>query len=620
MQQPSPQVQQQQQMQRAQLAHRFGQLSDTLLTRRQEELLADVAHFAEARRPAPAPLAATLQQSQSHKQQQQQQDLPLPAEPIDTIAQFNAWAASVENDKEDDEDEKEERASQKLGRVVERIADVRAQCGQWAAAVHDALELRAQVAERTAALHGRAGALTAEQHRAEALAEALERRLWYFDQVEPLTRRLFAAPAAVAVGSVSFAQPASASASALPGATGVLADLDQCVAFLAQHRRYREADAYLARYRQLQARALGSLKQHIVDSLRATSTVAAQQKQQQQQQQQQRVPPKAMCSVEAVEAASAARQMRVLATRLRPHCAEIERRAVPATAVSSPRGTSGDGTSELAALLSDCHSAYFHQRRLLLSDAVAAAFSPTALAAAGTTTPDLPGQVRAACNLATRLCKAELGLYTAFFKTPSALLRKLIEWISSSLEYSLRSMLLRANDVDALCAATSVLRNGIGSADTSTSATQELASDAELAPLSDSFASMLRDAQERLTFLAQRAIQTEIVAFVPTQQDLDYPAKILQDAHQQQVEDATDIAAVLHSVYATWYQPLQRTLMLLSKLYLTVDVRFSSSLPHNSFFFPLQDERVRGACSRSRRGMHQIVGERCNANRRAQPA
>jgi hypothetical protein len=74
---------------------------------------------------------------------------------------------------------------------------------------------------------------------------------------------------------------------------------------------------------------------------------------------------------------------------------------------------------------------------------------------------------------------------------------------------------------------------------------------------------MVRDVQERLSFLAQSYIRDSILNFIPTPQDLKYPANL------KLVPVDTDVKTISQS----WYPTLERTLTLLSKLYLTVDVR-----------------------------------------------
>ena len=98
----------------------------------------------------------------------------------------------------------------------------------------------------------------------------------------------------------------------------------------------------------------------------------------------------------------------------------------------------------------------------------------------------------------------------------------------------------------------------------------------ELRPLAKTLAALAKDAQERITYLAQREIRDEIAFFTPTEEDINYPDKLIQLKSAPLAgcsgDDQMDLLETVQRMYATWYPSLQRTLMLLSKLYLTVDV------------------------------------------------
>ena len=83
----------------------------------------------------------------------------------------------------------------------------------------------------------------------------------------------------------------------------------------------------------------------------------------------------------------------------------------------------------------------------------------------------------------------------------------------------------------------------------------------------------LHDVQERLAFVAQRHIRDRIVDFAPSDADLDYPARL------QQPNASNDDAS---AAFASWYAPLHATLMLLSKLYLAVDLTVFEGVAHEA--------------------------------------
>ncbi len=87
---------------------------------------------------------------------------------------------------------------------------------------------------------------------------------------------------------------------------------------------------------------------------------------------------------------------------------------------------------------------------------------------------------------------------------------------------------------------------------------------------------MLQDVQERLTYLAQTYIRDEISGYVIQAADLNYPEKLLtQQTTKEEPDSSTTTSTTMipfKSIYKTWFPTLERTLVCLSKLYLTVDV------------------------------------------------
>lgn len=77
---------------------------------------------------------------------------------------------------------------------------------------------------------------------------------------------------------------------------------------------------------------------------------------------------------------------------------------------------------------------------------------------------------------------------------------------------------------------------------------------------------MIQDAQERLILCMQKYIRDEIEGFTPTAADLDYPNKVLNASG---------------SMYATWYPPLEHTLLCVSKVYHFVNVRETNRVLHS---------------------------------------
>lgn len=95
---------------------------------------------------------------------------------------------------------------------------------------------------------------------------------------------------------------------------------------------------------------------------------------------------------------------------------------------------------------------------------------------------------------------------------------------------------------------------------------------------------VLQDTQTRLVFRAQAIVQAEVLHYIPTDNDLDYPAKLhttrrmsswldknaLQELEErgQALQDRLPDA----EIQASWYPTLSRTLYVLSKLHTFVNV------------------------------------------------
>ena len=110
---------------------------------------------------------------------------------------------------------------------------------------------------------------------------------------------------------------------------------------------------------------------------------------------------------------------------------------------------------------------------------------------------------------------------------------------------------------------------------------------------------MLGDIQERLTYRAQAFIRENVAGFVPTPEELKYPDILLVlDDKKDGTDDSTAVegeeTALLSQQqqekkerpssesYHGWYPPVQRSLLLLSKLYRTIPQKAFNGLAHEA--------------------------------------
>ena len=90
-------------------------------------------------------------------------------------------------------------------------------------------------------------------------------------------------------------------------------------------------------------------------------------------------------------------------------------------------------------------------------------------------------------------------------------------------------------------------------------------------------AGILADVRSRLTYRAQAFIRDEIALYAPSAEDLDYPAKLEPPAEEGAAAEAGEEGGAAggssesDTDFRAWFPPLQQTLVLLAKLYRSLD-------------------------------------------------
>ncbi|GFY91799.1 sec34-like family protein [Actinidia rufa] len=95
-----------------------------------------------------------------------------------------------------------------------------------------------------------------EKQRLIEFAEALRSKLNYFDELENVATNFHSPNMNVANGNF------------LP----LLKRLDECIAYVESNPQYAESSVYLVKFRQLQSRALGMIRSHVLSVLKNTSS------------------------------------------------------------------------------------------------------------------------------------------------------------------------------------------------------------------------------------------------------------------------------------------------------------------------------------------------------------
>ncbi|KAB1227077.1 Conserved oligomeric Golgi complex subunit 3 [Morella rubra] len=429
--------------------------------------------------------------------------------------QFYKWFTGLESAMKS---ETEEKYQQYVNTLTERIQTCDGLLNQVddTLDLFDALQLQHEaVATKTKTLHDACDRLVMEKQRLIEFAEALRSKLKYFDELENISSNFYSSN--MNVGNEKFGP--------------LLKQLDDCISYVEGNQQYLESSVYLLKFRQLQSRALGMIRSHVLSVLKSASS---------QVQAAIRSSGSSNTAVsEGVEASVIYVRFKAAASELKPVLEEIESRS---------------SRKEYVELLAECHRLYCEQRLSLVRGIVHQRISEFGKKEA------LPSLTRSGCAYLMQVCQLELQLFDHFFPSSSedvSSLAPLIDPLSTYLYDTLRPKLIHETNIDFLCELVDILKvEALG---------EQLNRRSEsLAGLRPTLQRILADVHERLTFRSRTYIRDEIANYLPSDEDLDYPAKL-----ERSVEDKSETTADEENpdVFKTWYPPLEKTVSCLSKLY-----------------------------------------------------
>ncbi|EXC13608.1 Conserved oligomeric Golgi complex subunit 3 [Morus notabilis] len=431
--------------------------------------------------------------------------------------QFYKWFTDLESAMKS---ETEEKYRQYVNTLTGRIET----CDGILCQVDDTLDLfnelqlqHQAVATKTKTLHDACDRLVIEKQRLIEFAEALRSKLNYFDELENISTNFYSPN--MNVVNQNF----------LP----LLKRLDDCISYVENNPQYAESGVYLLKFRQLQSRALGMVRSHVLSVLKSASA---------QVQAAIRSSSGSKASLaEGVEASVIYVRFKAAASELKPVLKEIESRS---------------SKKEYIQLLAECHKLYCEQRLSLVRGIVHQRISEFAKKEA------LPSLTRSGCAYLMQVCQLEQQLFYHFFPSSSedvSSLAPLIDPLSTYLYDTLRPKLIHETNIDFLCELVDILKVEVLG--------EQLSRRSEsLAGLRPTLQRILADVHERLTFRARTHIRDEIANYLPLSEDLDYPAKLEQSAEKKPQTEITS-AEENPDVFKSWYPPLEKTLSCLSKLY-----------------------------------------------------
>lgn len=461
-----------------------------------------------------------------------------PKQPIQTPQQFYDWFAQIDRSVTHGQ-EAHFRAHVAMvaghldtaGMLLERIDEVEQDVDRM-------LEGWRTVEQSGRNIKGACERLLQERDGLLELTDEIDARLEYFQELEHATRVLNN-PGESLVLQTDFLY--------------MVERIDICIEYLKDHRYYKEAEVYLLRFQQCMTRAMTLIKMFFVASLRALASDVS----------------KRLSEKDV----SATAQMHLLYTRFRsvtpqltPLLGELERRGA-----AHPE--------ELSALLSECHSAYFSVRKSLLVGRLTEEIK--GLDPARTELVEL---TNAGCAYLRQLCTDEFLLFREFFDSGEEQLYAYLESLCDYLYDDLRPRILHETRLTTLCEVCTVLQalTVLDVAELPDEPPDELSIDSEHSKphglgklhISRLLQMVLQDAQTRLFFKAQAVIQTDIRNYIPKQEDLAYPDKLIEVRRPESqfgIKEKEVVSRLFQlpslDKKETWYPTLQKTVWVLSQLH-----------------------------------------------------
>ncbi|GAA6026037.1 hypothetical protein JCM10207_003876, partial [Rhodosporidiobolus poonsookiae] len=435
--------------------------------------------------------------------------------PIDTAQQFHAWHTSVEAQLE---------AAQE-SHYLAYLSSLRGHIGTCTSLLQGLDDARAllselaanhtHVTENSSALQAACEGMLDEQKHLLEVSDALAERLEYFLELERAVRVLNEPGEEVVTGK---------------GFLDMVDRVEASVGYLEVNRDFHDADLYLLRFQQCLVRAMTLVKMYFTSCVKRTVDEVAGKVA--------RVPAGTDLSLPALEALLYTKFL-TLSPPLRLLLLELETRAHlhPETFLS---------------LLSECHHAFFSSRSALLGPRLAEEVRRMDPGRA-----ELVGLARQGTGFMREVAEREWEVAGAFFGKRAGGEEETYRFLSTLLDHlldALRPRILHEPSLDKLCELCLLLQSTMA-LDAASALNDALAAgddDDDLAEGAGSpgeegegggeggaggvglgrmrFAALveplLQDAQTRLVFRAQAVVQAEVLHYVPSAADLNYPAKL----------------------------------------------------------------------------------------------
>uniref|UniRef100_A0A8B9QNF1 Conserved oligomeric Golgi complex subunit 3 n=1 Tax=Anas platyrhynchos TaxID=8839 RepID=A0A8B9QNF1_ANAPL len=469
-------------------------------------------------------------------------------ERIETAQQFFSWFAQLQTQMDQDE-------SAKYRQMRDYLSGFEEQCDTILNDVNSALQhleaLQKQylfVSTKTGTLHEACEQLLKEQSELVDLAENIQQKLSYFNELENINTKLNSPT--LSVNSEGF----------IP----MLAKLDDCIAYISSHPNFKDYPVYLTKFKQCLSKAMHLIKTYTVNTLQNLTS-----------QLMKRDPSSVPNSDNAFTLFYV--KFRAAAPKVRTLIEQVEQRS--------------EKMPEYQQVLNEIHQCYLDQRELLLGPSIAS----TVTELTSQNNRDHCALVRSGCAFMVHVCQDEHQLYNEFFTKPTPKLDELLEKLCLSLYDVLRPMIIHVIHLETLSELCGILKNEMLEDHVQNNAEQ-------LGAFAAGVKQMLEDVQERLVYRTHIYIQTDITGYKPAPGDLAYPDKLemmeqiaqsLKDEQKKLPSEASfsdvrledpESCSLVKSGSAESLNPRhQRTLVCLSKLYRCIDGSYETQVDGQLF-------------------------------------
>ncbi|XP_064167364.1 conserved oligomeric Golgi complex subunit 3 [Anguilla rostrata] len=478
------------------------------------------------------------------------QSLGLENTRIETAQQFFSWFSKLQSQMDQDE-------GAKYRKTREHLSGYQDQCDAILNDVNQALQqldsLQKQylfVSTKTGTLHEACEQLLKEQSELVNLAESIQQKLSYFNELENINTKLNSPT--LSVNSDGF----------IP----MLSKLDDCIEYVSSHPNFKDYPVYLAKFKQCLSKAMHLMKTYTVNTLYNLTS------------QLNKRDPLGTASTDNAFTLYYVK-FRAAAPKVRTLIEQIEQRS--------------EKIPEYQQLLGEIHQCYLDQREQLLSPSITSTITDMT----SQNNKDHCALVRSGCAFMVHVCQDEHQLYNEFFSKPTPRLDELLEKLCLSLYDVLRPLIIHVIHLETLSELCGILKNEMLEDHVHNNAGQ-------LGAFDTLVKQMLEDVQERLVYRTHIYIQTDIIGYNPAPGDLAYPEKlemmeqIAQSLKEEQMKLASPEASFSEvqleepnakkssggteasrstasispaDLHGMWYPTVRRTLVCLSKLYRCID-------------------------------------------------